>query len=123
MMTMSPALSVGSRLCSTPASAGAGSGEKADAVDRSVDDAGRLDPVATQGGQKGQRAPAAVRHLGDQPGAASATPMAAGHIGLGPGLVDEDQALGVKPALVLPPPDASPGDVGTVLFAGVQAFF
>jgi hypothetical protein len=26
-----------------------------------------------------------------------------GHVGLGPGLVDEDQTLGVKPALVLLP--------------------
>src|SRR5712692_10900860 len=98
-------------------------GEKADAVDRSVDDAGGLDPVAAQGCQEGQGAPAAMRHLGDQPGTPSAMPMAAGHIGLGPGLVDEDQALGVKPALVLLPPDAPPGDVGTVLFAGVQTFF
>jgi hypothetical protein len=49
--------------------------------------------------------------------------MAPGHVGLGPGLVDEDQPFGVEPALVLLPLLASTGDVGAVLFAGVQALF
>ena len=48
-------------------------GEEALAVDRAVDDAGRVDAVAAQRGQEGQRAPAAVRHLGDQPLAARRT--------------------------------------------------
>jgi hypothetical protein len=41
-------------------------GAKAGAVDRPVDDAGRGDAVVAQRRQKGQRAPAALRHLGDQ---------------------------------------------------------
>jgi hypothetical protein len=49
--------------------------------------------------------------------------MAPGHVGLGPGLVDKDQVFGVKPALVLLPPLAPAGNVGAVLFAGVQALF
>jgi hypothetical protein len=49
--------------------------------------------------------------------------MAPGHVGLGPGLVDKDQAFGVKPALVCLPPLAPAGDVGAVLFAGMQALF
>jgi hypothetical protein len=49
--------------------------------------------------------------------------MAPGHVGLGPGFVDKDQVLGVKPALVFLPPLAPAGDVGAVLFAGVQALF
>ena len=48
-----------------------------------------------------------MRHLGDQAGAAAAAPVPAGHVGLGPGLVDEHQALGVKPALVLFPSGAA----------------
>jgi hypothetical protein len=36
---------------------------------------------------------------------------------------DEDQAFGVKPALVFLPPLAPAGDVGAVPFAGVQALF
>ncbi len=98
-------------------------GAEAGAVDRPVDNAGCGDPVATQGGQKGQGAPSPVRHLGDQASAAGAAPMSPGHVGLGPGLVDKHQALRVKPVLVLFPPGAAPGDVGPVLLAGVQAFF
>ena len=96
---------------------------KAGAVDRPIDDAGRGDAVATQRRQKGQCALSAVRHLGDQASAAGAAAMAAGHVGLGPGLVDEHQALGVKPVLMLLPPGAAPGDVGPILLAGVQTFF
>jgi hypothetical protein len=94
-----------------------------DAVDRPIDDAGRVDPVAAQGRQEGQCASATVRHLGDQARAAQRAPAAAGHVGLGPGLVDEDQAPWVKPALILLPPQPPQGDVGPVLLAGVQAFF
>src|SRR5215468_10330117 len=39
------------------------------------------------------------------------------------GFVDEHQALGVKPALVFLPLGPPAGDVGAVLFTGVQAFF
>jgi hypothetical protein len=49
--------------------------------------------------------------------------MPAGHIGLGPGLVEEHQAPGVKPALVRLPPRPPAGDVGAILLAGMQAFF
>ncbi len=98
-------------------------GPETDAVDRPVDDAGRLDPVAAQGGQEGQRVPAAVRHLGNQARPTPRASVAAGHVGLGPGLVDEDQAPGIKPALILLPPGAPSGDVGPILLAGVQAFF
>ena len=57
---------------------------RAGAVDRAVDDAGRGDAVVTQRRQKGQRAPAPLRHLGDQAGPAAAAPVPAGHVGLGP---------------------------------------
>jgi len=42
---------------------------------------------------------------------------------LAPGLVDEDQTGRIKPPLILFPLRPSPGDVGTILLAGVQAFF
>jgi hypothetical protein len=64
-----------------------------------------------------------VRHLGNQTAAAGTAPVPPGHVGLGPGLVDEDQASRVKPALMLLPPGAPSGDVGAILLAGVQAFF
>src|SRR5947209_15521347 len=96
---------------------------KAEAVDRPVNDARRGDAVVAQRRQKGQRAPAALRHLGDQASAATAAPMPAGHIGLGPGLVDEHQALGIKPALIRLPPGPAASDVGAILLAGAQGFF
>jgi hypothetical protein len=49
--------------------------------------------------------------------------MPSGHVGLGPGLVDKDQAFGGKLALVFLPPLAPAGNVGAVLFAGMQALF
>jgi hypothetical protein len=98
-------------------------GEEALAIDGTIDDAGRGEPVVAQGSEEGERAPAAVRRFGDQPLAARRATMATGHVGLGPGLVDEDQAGRINPALVLPPLSPSPRDVGPILLAGVQAFF
>ena len=59
-------------------------GAKAGAVDRPIDNTGRSDAVMAQCRQKGQRPPAAVRHLGDQASTAAAAPAPAGHVGLGP---------------------------------------
>ena len=47
--------------------------------------------------------------------------MATRHVGLGPGLVGEDQASGINPVLILLPLGAPSGDVGAILFAGGQA--
>jgi hypothetical protein len=49
--------------------------------------------------------------------------MAARHVGLRPGLVDEHQAGGIKLALVQLPAGAPAGDVEPILLAGVQRFF
>jgi len=47
----------------------------------------------------------------------------AGHVGFGPGLVDEDRPSRIKPALIGFPACASSGDVGTILLGGEQRFF
>jgi hypothetical protein len=75
-------------------------GEEASAVDRPVDDAGRGDAVMAECREEGHGAPAAVRHLGDKPLTLAAAAMAARHVGLRPGLVDEHQAARIKPGLV-----------------------
>jgi hypothetical protein len=93
------------------------------AIDRPIDHTGRIDAIGTQRGQESERAPAALRRIGDQPFAAKAAPMRARHIGLGPGLIDEDQTSWIKPALVTLPLCAPAGDVGPILLAGAQAFF
>jgi hypothetical protein len=78
-------------------------GEKALPVDRPVDDAGSIDPIVAQYRQKvsGRQRPCGT--LGHQPFAARRTAVGARHIGLRPGLVDEDEARRVKPALVFLP--------------------
>ena len=45
------------------------------------------------------------------------------HVGLGPGLVDEDQPRGLDLGLIFQPLRAASGDVGTVLLAGDQRLF
>jgi hypothetical protein len=98
-------------------------GEEERSIDRAVDDAGSDDAVAAQPGQEGHGGPAAVRHMRDQTLTTRRPAMRAGHAGLGPGLVDEHQALGINPALVAPPACALAGDVGPLLFGGAQGFF
>ena len=61
--------------------------------------------------------------LADQPLAARAAAPGADHLGVGPGLVDEDQALGVKLALGGLPGEAALGHVRPILLGGVQSFF
>jgi hypothetical protein len=61
--------------------------------------------------------------FGNQPPAAWRAAVAAGHVGLGPSLVDEDKASRIKLSLMGEPSQASSCDVGSVLLAGVQSFF
>jgi hypothetical protein len=49
--------------------------------------------------------------------------MGAGHVGLGPGLVDEDEPPRIDRRLTRLPALTPPGDVRPVLFGGAQAFF
>jgi hypothetical protein len=64
-----------------------------------------------------------VRDLVHQPLASGAAAVGSGHVGLGPGLVDEDQAARIKPGLMAPPPRPLAGHVRPILLGGVQAFF
>src|SRR5258708_22354576 len=65
----------------------------------------------------------AVRDFGCEPGAARGPAPQGGHVGLGPGLIDEDQTLRINLALILLPLRAPAGDVRTDAFAGDYAFF
>jgi hypothetical protein len=49
--------------------------------------------------------------------------MAAGHIGGGPGFVDEDEALRVQIELAIEPVLALLQDVGAILLDGVASLF
>ena len=98
-------------------------GAKAFAVDRTVDDAGRGQSVAAQRRQERQGPPSAERRLGDEALASGASAMRAGHVGLGPGLVDEDKPPRIDRRLTRLPALTPPGDVRPVLFGGAKAFF
>src|SRR5262249_1660984 len=69
---------------------------KALAVDRALEQPWRLDAIVTQCRQEGHGLPAAVWNLADEPLAAWRPPSQWGHIGSGPGLVDEDKPLRIN---------------------------
>src|ERR1035437_8568442 len=84
MMTMSPGLSVGEELLDI--------GFEAFAVDRSIKDARRVDPVVPQGRKECERLPMPVRRLSAQALPSQSPAAGADHVGLGPSLIDEDEA-------------------------------
>lgn len=92
------------------------------AVDRSIEHAGRIDPVVSERRHEGQCFPFAERSLDDQLVAATAPAWQRGHVGLGPGLIDDNQFPGIESALIRLPPHPSPGDLRTILLAGEKAF-
>lgn len=92
-------------------------------IDGAIEDQGSDDPVMAQARQKGQSFPMAVGNLGEQ-GFPTRTPTAqARHIGLDPGLVDKDQAGGIKPMLMGFPAVAQPRHSRPILLLGHQRFF
>ena len=70
----------------------------------------------------GQRGDAGLDEGGEAESGCVAA-MGPRHVGFGPGVIDEDQAGRIKPPLILSPLRPPPGDVRTILFAGLQAFF
>src|SRR5712691_6226102 len=93
------------------------------AVDWAIDQPWRLKAIVTQRGEEGHGRPAAMRHFCHEALATRVPPAQRRHIGLGPGLVDEDEAGRVDPILVRCPLLASPRHVGTVALAGDQRLF
>jgi hypothetical protein len=98
-------------------------GAEASAVDRSVKDTRRGELVAAQRAEEGQRAPMAVRGIAAQSLALRPPSAQRRHVGLDPGLVDEDQPLGVEPGLPGAPALPPARDVRTGLLKSEQGFF
>lgn len=98
-------------------------GPEAVAIDRAVDDQRRVDPVMAQCGDEGGGFPVAMGDMRLQPLATPAAAMAARHIGLRPGLIDEDEAGRVKPRLFGQPLGPSLGDIRAGLFFSENGFF
>ena len=98
-------------------------GSEACPVDRAIEHAGCIDAVMAERSKEGQRLPVAERRAGHQLAATRCPTADRGHVRLGPGLVDEHQAAGIKPALILLPLRPSPRDRRPVLLDGEQRFF
>ena len=98
-------------------------GEKPLAIDGSVEQAGRFDPVVTERREEGRSLPMAVRNLVDETLAFRRPAVEAGHVRLGPGLVDEDQARRVDLPLALSPAPAMAAHVRPVLLARDERLF
>ena len=92
------------------------------AVDRTVEDARSGKPVAAQGAEEGQRAPVAMRGEAAQALASRSPAASRSHVGLDPGLVDEDQPPRVEAGLPGSPTLPSAGNVGAGLLKGEQRF-
>ena len=98
-------------------------GQEAGAVDRAIKDTRSGQPVVAQRRHEGQRLPVAVGPGRSQPLAPGAAAMATGHVGLGPGLIQEHEATWIQLALPALPPAAAARDVRPVLLGSHQAFF
>jgi hypothetical protein len=64
-----------------------------------------------------------MRNLGDQSLASQRPAMGSRHVGLCPGLIDENQPARIDLPLMALPASPFSGHVRTVLFGRVQAFF
>lgn len=93
-------------------------GQEAGAVERAIEDTGSGNTVVAQRRHEGQRVPVPVRAGRSQPLASGAAAIAAGHISLGPGLIQEHEPARIKLALPALPPAAVARDVRAVLLGG-----
>src|SRR3546814_80461 len=98
-------------------------GQEAFAVDRTIEDARRGEPIAAQGAQEGHGAPVTVRGEAAHPLASRPPAAQWGHVGLAPGLVDEHETAGIETTLPGLPAPALAGHVLQGLFNGEKRFF
>ena len=84
-------------------------------VDRAVDDKGSIDAIDAQSSDEGERLPVTVRD-GSGQALSSRSPAAQwGHVGLDPGLIDEDEPFWCDAMLIGLPAPALASDVRPVL--------
>ena len=98
-------------------------GTEARAVDGAVEHIRRGDPGAAQPGHQRGHFPMSVWHRRRQAQAARDPAMAAGHVGGGPGFVDEHQAAGVERRLAANEDPPLFGYVGPILLGGAETLF
>src|SRR5271157_6012678 len=88
-------------------------GEKDRAVDRAVEETRRCDAIVAQRRYEGHGFPALEGRLADHSAAARSPASKRRHVGLGPGFINENQALGIDAVLIGAPllaPALNPGN-------------
>jgi hypothetical protein len=98
-------------------------GVEALAIDGPVEQTGRFDAVVAQGGEESRGLPFAMRDLVDKALSLWSPTPQAGHIGLGPGFIDEHQAPGVDEPLIGSPSFAVAAYVAAILLARDKRLF
>ena len=93
------------------------------AVDGSVKQAGRVDAVVAQGGEESRRLPLALRNLVDEALSLRRPAAKPCHVGLRPGLIDEEETPGIDEPLIGAPARAMAADVRTILLARDEGLF
>jgi len=79
--------------------------------------------IVAQRGDEGGTLPVPMRHGGQAALAALASPVKAGHLGIKPGLVQEDQPANIPGRLLLAPNLAGRLKLRPILLGGAQGFF
>ena len=92
-------------------------GKEAFTIDQAVEDAQCGVAVVSQGCEEGHGSPMAIGRFGAQPLTLGTPTSQRGHVGFGPGFVDEDKTPGIKTALILLPLFAPARDLWPELFA------
>ena len=98
-------------------------GAEAFPVDRPVEQAGSREAVVTQRAEEGHRAPVAMWCEAAKTSSFRCPSAQRSHVGLNPGLVDEDEALRIKTSLPRSPASPSAGHIKAALFKSQQRFF
>src|SRR5206468_2396001 len=92
-------------------------GVKALAIDRSIEQAGRVNPILAKSGKERRGLPAALRDLVDEALSLRRPAAKPGHVGLCPGLIDEDQTPGIDEPLIGAPARSMAAYVRAILLA------
>lgn len=98
-------------------------GEEQLAIDRSIEHAGGDQAILAQAGYEGGGLPVPMGYCINQPVAHRGPAIEPDHVGLGPGLIDEDQPARVQLRLVLAPLRPGLGDVRSILLGGPERLF
>ena len=98
-------------------------GQEHGPVHRAIEEQRRGEAVVAQGGDEGEGAPVAVRHMAQAPLGTPGPPVEPRHLGVEARFIKEDEAADRPPWLPALPLLAGQHDVGPALLRGVQRFF